>query len=103
MGNLERVLGSNTLAVPAIAVASGIFFSTESPNASLCGFILIILALLFYIFHICYIKDAVTSWRLRMFHYLWLAIAYVGGGMLLADMNRYEPVSYTHLTLPTTP
>ena len=39
MGNLERVLGSNTLAVPAIAVASGIFFSTESPNASLCGFI----------------------------------------------------------------
>ena len=92
MGNLERVLGSNTLAVPAIAVASGIFFSTESPNASLCGFILIIFALLFYIFHICYIKDAVTSWRLRMFHYLWLAIAYVGGGMLLADMNRYEHI-----------
>ncbi|MDE7116570.1 MAG: ComEC/Rec2 family competence protein, partial [Muribaculaceae bacterium] len=92
MENLERILGSNTLAVPAVAVASGIFISSESPNATLCGFVLIILALLLYIAHIHYIKDAVTAWRLRMFHYLWLAIAFVGVGMFLADMNRYEHI-----------
>ncbi len=93
MEDLERTLRNNTLAVPAVSVASGILLSPVLGNGILWGFIFITVAVCFYLLLIHNSKDPLLAFRLRLLHYVWLSLAFIGVGVMFAYMDASYRIS----------
>lgn len=93
MEDLERTLNSNTLAVPAISVASGIVISSFIGNGFIVGFILLLIAVAIYIAILYSGKDPIKAYRFRLFHYSWLALAFIGTGIIFAEIHKPDTLS----------
>ncbi len=98
MENLERTLNANSLAVPAIFLALGIFISSYVGNGVVWGFVLILIAIVIYLCVINLSKDPLRAYKIRGLHYLWLAVAFLGTGILFSSMDKPDFVNEDNLT-----
>ncbi len=97
MENLERALNTNTLAVPAISLSAGIYGSTFTGNGIVCGFVLILVAIAIYIAILYCCKDPIKAYKFRLFHYLWLSLAFIGTGIIFAEIHKPDILSGNNL------
>lgn len=102
MENLERSLKKNTLAVPAIGLATGIatalgFYSNpfDPPplwSMTIIGTLLMALAGVIYVIILNLSKGALRTFSLRSTHYLWLFLIFAGAGISVLPMHLPQPV-----------
>lgn len=90
MEDLERALRTNNLAIPAISVGTGILLPRCLLLESIWGIALIFLAVAIYIFLIYWVNDPVKSYRYRMWHYIWLALGFIGVGIILYSYLKVD-------------
>ena len=93
MEDLERTLNSNTLAIPAISLATGIFLSSFIKNGVAWGFVLLLMAIVIYIVIIHYCRDPLKAYRFRLSHYIWLALAFIGTGIIFSNIHKPDILS----------
>lgn len=82
MGDLERAIGRNTLLIPALSVALGIFFGLKLNLQWIWGIALLFIATFLYLLLLKFSKDPLSTFKIRNYHYIWLAIAFCGLGIL---------------------
>lgn len=103
MGDLERALGRNTLLIPAISIALGIYLDLKFNLQWFYAVGLLLLAAFIYISLLKFSKDPISAFKLRNYHYIWLAISFCGLGMLTSVFRSPKyidlPVSYTNYTI----
>lgn len=82
MGDLERALSRNTLLLPAIFLAAGIALGLRFELSWIYGLALLLIAIIIYLIILRISTDAVMTFRLRNYHYIWLSVAFCGLGIL---------------------
>lgn len=87
MEDLERTLRVNSLAIPAIAFSTGILLNLSVNCGVVAGFLFIVAAVCIYLTIIHNSKDAVTAYRFRMTHYVWVFVCFAGAGIIISDLH----------------
>lgn len=92
MGNLENAVSRTPLSIPAIAFAFGIILQNRD-LANLTGaLILLVLAFLLCYILISLSSEPLRSFRIRKYHYLWLAMAFTALGAIIANHNKPDSI-----------
>ncbi|MDE6339710.1 MAG: ComEC family competence protein [Muribaculaceae bacterium] len=99
MGNLEQALTRNTLLLPASAVCVGVASGTKLQLSWIYGFALLIIAVAIYITVLQLSTNALKTYRLRYFHYVWLCIAFCGLGIIA---TYFRTPKFYQLSIPDT-
>lgn len=100
MEDLERTLRVNSLAVPAIAFSTGILLNLSVNCGVVAGFLFIVAAVCIYLTIIHNSKDAVTAYRFRMTHYVWVFVCFAGAGIIISDLHALDDPEFKESGTP---
>lgn len=96
MDDLEQTLKGNTLAIPAFCTIVGVLLSYPAGLSINVGLLMVVLAAGLYVCLVYFSKDPITTYRLRMMHYVWLAIGFFGVGIFFGGLNRPDKPNLAH-------
>lgn len=91
MGNLERSLTNNSLAIPALSLAFGIYCSNATEFGIFSGLTAVAVAALIYLIILFKSSDPIKSYEIRQIHYVWMGLAFWGVGVVFAELHRPDP------------
>lgn len=97
MGNLEQLIRRNSLALPLIGVISGILLAKYSGFSVIASILLISFSLFVYYIILRRSRSVVKAYRLRMTHYVWVYLLFVGVGLLVGSLSRPETLDTDRL------